>query len=460
MPSRIFGIELNPRSSPQLEAALALTSRKSISGAIEPKKPTMDHIRRPSLNLMTKRHSSAERKGSRSSSKDKNVKETLGSPLRPKPVKLQLIMESPPVLMLDAPEQSSGALISGRLQVTPNSSETVINAITMYLECTTSTKKPVHDRCRECSSQIKDLFEWNFLTKPKTFRVLDGTQELPFSHLIPGHLPSTTHGHIGSIDYSLHVRARSSDGQETEFRRELIVQRALRPGNDKNSMRVFPPTDLTLHVTLPNIVHPIGSFPITFRMTGITTKRDDTLLRWRLRKLIWRIEEHEVNISPACAAHAHKVGGDGKGVQHEHTREIGGNELKSGWKTDFSDGTFEGEFQATMDGTARPQCGVEAQNGLKIEHNLVLELVISEEWLAIKKPAQATPTGAARVLRTHFKLLVTERAGLGIAWDDEQPPMYEDVPASPPHYGNERTQVEDYEGDDLHEDVEQLTLNP
>ena len=49
-----------------------------------------------------------------------------------------------------------------------------------------------------------------------------------------------------------------------------------------------------------------------------------------------------------------------------------------------------------------------------------------------------------QVLRSHACLLtesesychlhVTERAGLGISWDEEQPPMYGDVPASPPSY--------------------------
>jgi len=45
------------------------------------------------------------------------------------------------------------------------------------------------------------------------------------------------------------------------------------------------------------------------------------------------------------------------------------------------------------------------------------------------------PTGAARVLRMQFHLLVTERSGLGISWDEEIPPVYENIPASPPSYG-------------------------
>ena len=370
-------------------------------------------------------------------------------------------MESPPVLFIGPPQQSNGAIISGRLQVSPNISEATIESITMYLECTTTTRKPVQDRCRECMANVTDLYEWNFLTKAKVFKAQNGMQELPFSYLVPGHLPATTHGHYGSVDYSLHVRAKASDGQEIEFRRELDVRRAVFPGNDKNSTRIFPPTNLKMDVTLPSIIHPIGEFPVHVRMSGVTTRRDDTQVRWRLRKLTWRIEEIETIISPACAKHANKVGGQGKGVQHENTREIAMQELKQGWKTDFdAGGNVEGEFMAAIDPRNKPQCGMQTQNGnMKITHNLILELVIAEEWATNKKPNNGTPTGAARVLRTQFNLVVTDRAGMGLSWDDEQPPMYEDVPASPPHYQNERTTMEDYEGDDLHEDVEHLTLN-
>ena len=367
-------------------------------------------------------------------------------------------MESPPVMFYDAPAVSSGALLSGRLKVTPLAGDVVMESIIMFLEATVTTKKPVADRCRECASQISDLYEWDFFRNhAKTFKLSEGMQELPFSHLIPGHLPATIHGQIGTIDYSLHVRAKTSDGVETEFRRDLPIRRALRPGNDKNSVRVFPPTNLTLHVTLPPVVHPLGGFPIQCRMTGITTKRDDTQTRWRLRKLTWRIEEHETMVSPTCAKHASKLGGEGKGIKTESRRDVGSQELRQGFKTDFQDGQVELEFQAACNPSLSPQCSVDSPNGLKISHSLIMELVIAEEWAPNKKPTQATPTGAARVLRTQFNLTLTDRLGMGIAWDDEMPPMYEDVPDSPPHY-IKTTRVEEYVGDDLHDDVEAMRI--
>ncbi len=68
---------------------------------------------------------------------------------------------------------------------------------------------------------------------------------------------------------------------------------------------------------------------------------------------------------------------------------------------------------------------------------------MAEEQTAAKSAKYATPTGAARILRMQFKLLVTERSGMGVSWDEEMPPMYEDVPNSPPGYHR----MEDWEGD-------------
>ncbi|KAK5119085.1 hypothetical protein LTR62_000296 [Meristemomyces frigidus] len=467
MPSKLFGINLRgiqqqpelgayPHKDPNSSSPIAITSPGH--------RPSMDHLKRPTLGALGKKHGSSDKKGKdakdRSASNKRNMDAAAARPAASKPVKLNMIMESPPILMMGTPPESSGALISGQLQITPTSGDVIMESIVMYLECTATTKQPIQDRCRGCMQQVSDLYEWDFIKQPMICVAENGIQQLPFSHLIPGHIPATTHGHIGSIDYSLHVRAKTSDGVETEFRRELLVRRALRPGNDKNSVRIFPPTNLTLHVTLPSIVHPLGEFTVQCRMTGITSKREDTQTRWRLRKLTWRIEEKETTISPACPKHISKVGGEGKGLAHQKDREIGMLELKSGWKTDFDDGQIEGEFVAGIESQTAPQCDVDAPNGLKISHVLIMELVIAEEWAPNKKPTQATPTGAARVLRTQFNLHVTDRAGMGISWDDEMPPAYEDVPASPPHYrGSELTVMREFAVDQVTGAVEDLSLD-
>lgn len=161
----------------------------------------------------------------------------------------------------------------------------------------------------------------------------------------------------------------------------------------------------------------------------------------------WRIEEHGKIISAACPKHAHKIGGEGKGMLHEDTRWIGGEDLKMGWKTDFetAGGSIEFEFMAACKSnvTPPPLCDIESPTGFACNHNLILEIIVAEEQTQNKSGRNAMPTGAARVLRMQFKLVLTERAGMGISWDEEQPPMYEDVPNSPPGY----TRMEDWNGE-------------
>ncbi|KAM0698028.1 hypothetical protein Q7P36_001491 [Cladosporium allicinum] len=262
MPSKLLGFDFGRRApwqthhhnindDPPLFEDVVKERTSSSPHAVEVRRASMDNFKRPALAAITKAKGSSKSRDRKGQSNDRSVSHASshgGGTSSPrsssyiKPVKLEMIMESPPVMFYDAPAVSSGALLSGRLKVTPLAGDVVMESIIMFLEATVTTKKPVADRCRECASQISDLYEWDFFRNhAKTFKLSEGMQELPFSHLIPGHLPATIHGQIGTIDYSLHVRAKTSDGVETEFRRDLPIRRALRPGNDKNSVRVFPP---------------------------------------------------------------------------------------------------------------------------------------------------------------------------------------------------------------------------
>jgi len=164
-------------------------------------------------------------------------------------------------------------------------------------------------------------------------------------------------------------------------------------------------------------------------------------------------------ISPACAKHGQKLGGEGKGILHEDVRNVGDGEVeysKTPWKVDWDAGEVDAEFQCHINAARKAVCDVEAPNGLSVVHNLVLEMVVAEEWSPKGKPNQVTPSGAARILRTQFHLLLTERAGLGISWDEETPPVYEDVPASPPGYAN----MIDLDLQDVEGQMEELHLDP
>ncbi|KAL8976973.1 MAG: hypothetical protein Q9177_006732, partial [Variospora cf. flavescens] len=120
---------------------------------------------------------------------------------------------------------------------------------------------------------------------------------------------------------------------------------------------------------------------------------------------------------------------------------------------------IEMEFPAQIRPGCNPVCDVDSPTGLVTTHSLIIEVIVAEEHAKNVSVRHAVPTGAARVLRTQFKVMVTERGGLGVSWDEEIPPMYEDVPFSPPGY---KTTMTDYVGEELpvppEEDLEHMEI--
>lgn len=123
--------------------------------------------------------------------------------------------------------------------------------------------------------------------------------------------------------------------------------------------------------------------------------------------------------------------------QRTFSRTLDAGDIKNGWKSDFS-GIGRIQLPCFEMSTHKLQdicCNVDDPVfGLSVTHTLVLELVISEEAFPHRTAKHTVPTGSARVLRMQFNLIVTDHSGLGIAWDDEVPPVYGDVPLSPPEY--------------------------
>lgn len=399
---------------------------------------TMDHLKRTHLSA-----NSPASKPDKRADKSPALRATGAKPLA---TTLDLQVESPPNFFYGNTQTSTGALFSGLLRMAVPPTGVTLDIFQMRLVAIIKAKRPVAAGCADCEEKSTELFKWMFIREPKTLPA--GTHTFPFSYLLPGHLPASTFGHLGVLEYYLCAKAVTRTGENVILRRPLPLYRALPPLPEKNSLRIFPPTNITAHVSLSPVVHPIGDFPVLMRLVGVTDNRQkDVQTRWRLRKLAWRVEETEKMISPACARHAHKVGGVGKGMAHEEVRVLGHGELKEGWKTDFADGSIELEFKARSMASAdeRPLCDVESPTGLAVTHALVVELVVAEEWAPTKRPNQATPTGAARVLRMQFQLVITERSGMGISWDEEQPPTYDDVPDSPPLYQS-ASRVGSYDG--------------
>lgn len=469
--------KLNISHAEEVPAVTSSTRRPSftMNSILYPGKDIEHHKRGDSKDREARKNKRNSLTSSlRSSSKPKGARATQSPRLAPiSSGKFDVIIESPPLCFYGTTAHSTGALLSGRLKldITDPSGEVKLTKLVMTMNAAITTKKPVAKDCPECVKRVNDLKIWNFLSEPKTCYVNKDNQ-FPFSFLLPGHLPATTISSLGSVTYYLEAIATTSHSEEIQLIHPLKIERAIPPGLEKSSVRIFPPTNLTSRVIMPPVIHPIGNFPLQMILSGVVDKKTDTQTRWRLRKVMWRIEEHTKMISPPCSKHGHKVGGDGKALQHRDERIVGSDELRTGWKTDFDTqgGEITLEFEARLSPSRHPICDMDSPAGLEVKHNLVIELIIAEEFCPNRNTSLITPTGAARVLRMQFGVNVTERAGMGISWDEEMPPVYEDVPASPPGYGNSDRNdgafggaiMEDYHGPELeYVDLERMdTGNP
>ncbi|TVY78364.1 Uncharacterized protein LSUE1_G007919 [Lachnellula suecica] len=377
---------------------------------------------------------------------------------------LSLKMESPPAVYQYSAATSAGALVSGQLMLDIQADYLEVETVSIKLMLDTTRKKPFHGNCTECQKQSKQLKEQTLLPGPASLR--KGELHSRAFFMMEGHLPASIKGHLSNIEYIIKATVTIKNGEPIKLSHILDVKRAMKaPEEPKTSTRVFPPTNITANVELPVFLHPIGEFNVKMRIDGVVKRAVETKTQynWKVKRISWRIEEIEKGISPACTKHLAKLGNVDdvkKGVLHQDTRVIGSGDLKSGWKGDYGspDGSVDMEFPITIQPNTRPTCDTNTGDGTVVTHVLVVEVIVSEEYCPISKLTQITPTGAARILRMHFTPILTERAGLGIPWDEEVPPKYENVPESPPGYA--KADVLDYTGPPLpdYEDLEPLDI--
>lgn len=274
-----------------------------------------------------------------------------------------------------------------------------------------------------------------------------GLHEFPFSVLLEGHLPASTDNPIITVKYEFTAEVKPRHGPSLKLAKTINVKRALPvPELPHHSVRIFPPTNIAASVHYPQVIHPIGSNKLQLRLEGIVKTNADvnTVEYWKLKRLSWKLEEHLNTVAPACPKHSPSAKNTeateesavkNKGIRRTESRTIGSADLSSGWKSDYTpNGSVEMEVEYQCNSHSKSVCDMKSHDGTEVTHQLVVEMVVVQEYAPINQPKHVTPTGVARILRMHFGTTLTERAGLGVSWDNEAPPIYKDVPASPPSY--------------------------
>lgn len=209
---------------------------------------------------------------------------------------------------------------SSNLQIMAGYTKATVTSVTLTLVQKVHFHKPftadLHSvqTCMNCQSKTTDIKSWDIQRGSKDLPV--GKYSFPFSCLIPGSFPAKAA--LGSnsetqIKYELCAVVTYKDPkrgvsphQKDQFLQLVMpvpVTRSLPRGPDKNSLRVFPPTELTATAVLPNVVYPKSTFPLEMKIEGISSGDR----RWRMRKLAWRIDEITRIRNHTCDVHKHEL---------------------------------------------------------------------------------------------------------------------------------------------------------
>ncbi|KAK9450296.1 uncharacterized protein V1518DRAFT_413481 [Limtongia smithiae] len=354
-------------------------------------------------------------------------------PKSAKPLSLKFLIESPPLICYGPPAQSTGALLSGLLFLDVADS-LPMKSVVLELIQEITVGAPAIPHCKECHKRVNVLKRWNLLNSEVV--LAPSEYGYPFSYLFAGDMPSSTASSIVNIIYYIKATAvaRAPEVLPVNIIKNLPVLRSIVSTDIRRSVRVFPPTQLQVIASMPTFCFPRSNFTMDIEVSNINNKEKKT--RWILRKFNWRIDEITKIKDVACTTHD----AEQKPPIALDVRTIVGRDVRKGWKTDFSnDGRIEMELEVSTfsDDRIAMSCDTaDPKIGFSVEHAFVLEMLVGEEYMPVLNNYSASPTGAARILRMQFAIEITERGGLGISWDDEVPPTYEDIPVSPPGYNH------------------------
>jgi hypothetical protein len=374
-------------------------------------------------------------------------------------------LESPPVLFHGNTEDSTGAMVSGQLIMVVKEDIVEVESFAANLKIHVTHKRPFQNHCHECQNQYTELKNWQLLAPGTT--LTKGTHLFPFSTLLDGHLPASVSSTLMTVEYEFRADAKLAPTvtvphpSAIKLTRTLPVKRSLpEPELPHHSVRLFPPTNIKTSAHYSSVIHPSGTNNVSLKLDGLMSlnERTKTLDMWKVKRVSWKLEEVTKTTAPACEKHKFMVAppppteGEQqqqqdetakKGVTRVESRILGEKHLHEGWKSDFSgaDGTVDFEFEYRINprrhkpNAPKFACDLHSADlGIDITHSLLIELVVSKEYAPVGKPHMSAQTGTGRILRMHYGLVLTEHPGLGVSWDEESPPMYQDVPASPPGY--------------------------
>lgn len=362
-------------------------------------------------------------------------------------VSLSCQIDTPRTVILNDPENSNNSLIEGRLVLDAHhvvEVERLHAALRLYI----IQKKPFKRGCRDCKNQITELKHRLFITSTTTLQC--GKYEYPFSYRVPNDIPPSLDTSIVSISYEFEAEAcirrkgqLSRTPRIVTLKRSLNVARSLSvPNSTLYSRCIFQAAGIEIGCHFGSIIDPNSTHNVRLTMDGLLSYagNGENVQIWRLCKCFWRLEETAKTTALACDRHTNEIEGfeDDKVQKRSKVVVLGEDGIYSGWNSDDTLGTLAMEFAFSLKKTKGRAINYTHDTGhrneVEVTHALVVELVLVKEYFPKGRPDQSIRTGVARILRTQYRVVLSDYARVSNLPVDECLPLYQELFPSPPIY--------------------------
>ncbi|KAG8631194.1 hypothetical protein KVT40_000334 [Elsinoe batatas] len=317
------------------------------------------------------------------------------------------------------------------LDMTVNATNTLLQSLELEMQRIVQSKKAARKHCKDCAADVQTIRQHDVLLGPRSFTV--GTHKSSATLDMPVGSPATFTSKHHKIEYQIIATAKLKDGS-TISTVQPITFTPTTAWSPKTLTHRTAYTEFDIDISLPQAIQPGETFQASVALNTHTKESPNRHRRWSIRRLDWRIEEHETTASSPCAQHK----SDSKPSISTSTRTISSGEAKLARRpdTELADNTTE-KFLASLSTRNSHSPDAYLPDRFRVSHTIVLELLVAEVPTGTDGLSRTGSSGVVRILKPMFHVVVVPSVPaelIGGAEGSQTPPRYDRGGEAPPAY--------------------------
>lgn len=240
-------------------------------------------------------------------------------PAADSPVRLDIVLETPAVVLVGPETESPGFIVTGLVKVVPvwpDINRIHVSKLQLSLVQHVKYCKPfifndaIISPCPGCNTKTNTIINFKVLQhEPVPFDQAEKRLGIPMSFLVPGDtLASSVLGisldttilYEITVEMNYCLQDESNDNyRHLVTRMPIIITRAIPKQQDMIYLRRFEPTRIEATIVLPHVIHPKSTLPVEIVFKNVRFKNR----RWRIKRILWRLTERAVATEDPCKTH-------------------------------------------------------------------------------------------------------------------------------------------------------------